>query len=114
MKIELTAAKFLTLPELGELAARLDALHQKTLKTIDRLDREIEAQKTRVARHWEGIRALGPADRGRVMAEQASAAVRKIREDARPELNGGSCERPAPPTRRSSRSGPTGRRRQRC
>jgi hypothetical protein len=88
MKIELTAAKFLTLPELGELAARLDALHQKTLKTIDRLDREIEAQKTRVARHWEGIRALGPADRGRVMAEQASAAVRKIREDARPELNG--------------------------
>jgi len=87
MKIELTGAKFLTLPELGELTARLDALHQKTIKTIDRLEGEIEAQKGRVAKHWEGIRALGPADRGRVMAEQASAAIRAIRENARPELN---------------------------
>jgi hypothetical protein len=87
MKIELTGAKFLTLPELSELAARLDALHDKTIKTIDRLEREIEAQKARVAKHWEGIRALGPADLGRVMAEQASAAIRAIRENGRPELN---------------------------
>jgi hypothetical protein len=34
MKIELTGANFLSLQELGELAARLDVLHQKTLKTI--------------------------------------------------------------------------------
>jgi hypothetical protein len=88
MKIELTGANFLTLPELGELAARLDALHDKTIKTIDRLQGEIEAQKARVAKHWEGIRALGPADRGRVMAEQASAAIRAIRQNARPELDG--------------------------
>jgi hypothetical protein len=64
MKIELTGANFLTLPELGELAARLDALHDKTIKTIARLDAEIASQKSRVAKHWEGIRALGPADRG--------------------------------------------------
>jgi hypothetical protein len=60
MKIELTGAKFLTLPELGELAARLDILHDKTIRTIDRLQGEIEAQKGRVAKHWQGIKALGP------------------------------------------------------
>jgi hypothetical protein len=84
----LTGAKFLTLPELGELAARLDALHRRTTDTIARLDGEIDAQKARVARHWEGVRALGLADRGRVMAEQASAAIRAIRQDARSELDG--------------------------
>jgi hypothetical protein len=87
MKIELTAANFLSLPELGELAARLEILLQKTTETIDRLEREIAWQKTRVANHWEGVRALGPADRGRVMAEQASAAIRTIRQNAKPELD---------------------------
>ena len=43
MKIELTGANFLSLQELSELAARLDALHDKTLKAIDRLQGEIEA-----------------------------------------------------------------------
>lgn len=36
MKIELTGANFLSLQELGELAARLDFLDEKTIKTIDR------------------------------------------------------------------------------
>jgi hypothetical protein len=88
MKIELTGANFLTLPELGELSARLDVLHQKTIKTIDRLQNEVEVQKTRIANHWRGVAALGPADRGRVMAEQASEAIRAIRQNAKPELDG--------------------------
>jgi hypothetical protein len=88
MKIELTGANFLTLPELGELAARLDVLHEKTIKAIDRLQAEVEAQKTRIANHWRGIAALGPADRGRVMAEQTSAAIRAIRQNVKPELDG--------------------------
>ena len=65
-----------------------NSLHDKTIKTIARLDAEIASQKARVAKHWEGIRALGPADRGRVMAEQASAAIGAIRESGTPELNG--------------------------
>jgi len=69
-------------------AARLDTLHQKTIRTIDRLQGEIDAQKSRIANHWQNVRALGPADRGRVMAEQASAAIRDIRQNARPELDG--------------------------
>jgi hypothetical protein len=52
MKIELTGANFLSLQELGELAARLDVLHEKTVKAIDRLQGEIEAQKTRIGNHW--------------------------------------------------------------
>lgn len=88
MKIELTGANFLSLQELSELAARLDALHDRTIKAIDRLQREIEAQKSRIANHWRGVSALGPADRGRVMAEQASAAIRAIRQNAKPELDG--------------------------
>ena len=88
MKIELTGANFLSLQELGELAARLDVLHDKTIKAIDRLQGEVEAQKTRIANHWRGVAALGPADRGRVMAEQASEAIRAIRQNAKPELDG--------------------------
>ena len=66
MKIELTDANFLSLQELGELAARLDVLHEKTIKAIDRLQGEAEAQKARIADHWRDVAALGPADRGRV------------------------------------------------
>ncbi len=88
MKIELTGANFLSLQELGELAARLDVLHEKTIKAIDRLQGEVEAQRTRIADHWRGGAALGPADRGRVMAEQTSAAIRAIRQNAKPELDG--------------------------
>jgi hypothetical protein len=88
MKIELTGANFLSLQELGELAARLDVLHDKTIKAIDRLQGEVEAQKTRIANHWRGVAALGPADRGRVMSEQTSAAIRAIRQNAKTELDG--------------------------
>ncbi len=88
MRIELTGAKFLSIQELSELAARLDFLHDKTIKTIDRLRGEIEAQKARISNHWRGVSALGPADRGRVMAEQASAAIRTIRQNSKPELDG--------------------------
>ena len=59
MKIELTGANFLSLQELGELAARLDVIHEKTLKAIDRLQGEVEAQKARIANHWRGVAALG-------------------------------------------------------
>jgi hypothetical protein len=108
MKIELTGASFLTLPELGELAARLDALHQKTVKTIDRLESEIEAQKARVAERWKGVRALGLADRSRPRRRSAPSGRTPSRSST------ASSGRPARATALSSGSAPTGPPRPSC
>ncbi len=87
MKIELSPAKMLTPTEMSELSARLDVLHEKTLATIDRLQKEVEAQKRRIAERWKGVSALMPGDRQRVIAQQVSTAIAEIRQNSRDELN---------------------------
>lgn len=87
MKIELTGAQMLTPPEMLEMAARLDALHQRTIKTIDRLQQEVAAQKARIASRWKSVSALGPIERQRVAAEETAAAVTSIRQNSKDELD---------------------------
>jgi hypothetical protein len=79
MKIEPTGASFLSLQELGELAARLDVLHEKTIKAIDRLQGEVEAQKTRIANHWRGVAASGlPTGAGSCRSRPPSRSSRSV------------------------------------
>jgi hypothetical protein len=87
MKLELSDAKMLSPTEMSELSARLDVLHAKTLAAIDRLQKDVATQKARILRHWEGVSALGPLERQRVMTQQLSSAIAEIRQNSKDELD---------------------------
>jgi hypothetical protein len=86
MKIELSQTPLLSPQQIGELASSLDALHTRVLKTIERLQKDVDARKSLVANRWKNS-DFSPQERARFAERETAAAVREIQVNARDELN---------------------------
>lgn len=87
MKIELTNVPLLSPSELIALASSLDVIHQKTLKSLERLAKDLETRKKDIASRWKNA-GLSMEDQARYSESETLASVRQIRENAQAELNG--------------------------
>lgn len=78
---------FLDTGELLATASSVDAIYTRTVKTIERLQRDVETQKTAIARKWSGS-PLVAGDRARIEGEETRVALLAIRANAEKELDG--------------------------
>lgn len=78
--------KFLTGSQLVEQAALLDSLHSRTLKAIDRLQRDVDARKAAIASRWKSA-PLDAAHKRQVEAEEIRVAILDIRQTSEKELD---------------------------
>jgi hypothetical protein len=83
------ALPFLDASALIERASNLDSIHTRTLMAIDRLQRDVDAQKRAAADRWKSTASLGlnPSDRVRIEAEEVRVGVLTIRQNAQKELD---------------------------
>ncbi|EMD99747.1 MULTISPECIES: hypothetical protein [Stutzerimonas stutzeri subgroup] len=88
MKVELVQTPFLTVSEIGELASGLDSLHGRVLKTIERLQSDVDARKAAIAERWKLVDLnLTTAERNRFAEQETSAAIGQIRDAATDEVD---------------------------
>lgn len=88
MKVELVQTQFLTVSEIGELASGLDSLHGRVLKTIERLQSDVDARKAAIAERWKLVDLnLTTAERNRFAEQETSAAIGQIRDAAADEVD---------------------------
>jgi len=88
MKVELVQTPFLTVSEIGELASGLDSLHGRVLKTIERLQTDVDTRKTAIAERWKLVDLnLTTAERNRFAEQETSAAIGQIRDAAADEVD---------------------------
>lgn len=88
MKVELVQTPFLTVSEIGELASGLDSLHGRVLKTIERLQSDVDARKAAIAERWKLVNLnLTTAERNRFAEQETSAAIGQIRDAAADEVD---------------------------
>lgn len=88
MKVELVQTPFLTVSEIGELASGLDSLHGRVLKTIERLQSDVDARKAAIAERWKLVDLnLTTAERNRFAEQETSAAIGQIRDAAADEVD---------------------------
>lgn len=82
--------KFLNGAQMVEAAASLDAIHTKTLKAIERLQKDVDARKNAIANQWKGTSSHGlqAQDVSRIVGQQQYAAIQEIRRNAEKELDG--------------------------
>ena len=80
---------FLSGSQLVEAASAIDVVHTRTLKTIERLQRDVDARRQAVATQWSGTASVGmqPADVQRIVANQSRAAIIEIKRNAERELD---------------------------
>lgn len=88
MKIDLTNASFLTIAQLGNLTSSLDALHQRVIKAIDRLQHDVGARKAEIANRWKRLDGISAADRQRLAEQETSKAVLEIKANSQKEVDG--------------------------
>ncbi len=86
MKIELTNTPLLSPSELIALASQLDTIHTKALKSIERLNKDIETRKREIANRWKNA-SISSEDQAKYAQSETRAAVLQIRENAQAELN---------------------------
>lgn len=86
MKIELTPTQLLTPLQISELASSLDALHSRVVKTIERLQKDVDARKAEIANRWKSA-GISMADRARFAQSETVAAIGLIKNNARAELD---------------------------
>lgn len=81
---------FLSAGQLLEVASSLDAVHTRTIKAIDRLQRDVAARKQAIANRWSGTASFGlrPGDRTRIESEEIRVAIIEIKRNAEKELDG--------------------------
>jgi hypothetical protein len=88
MKVELVQTPFLTVSEIGELASGLDSLHGRVLKTIERLQTDVDTRKTAIAERWKLVDLnLTTAERNRFAEQETSAAIGQIKDAAAVEVD---------------------------
>lgn len=85
-----TALPFLNASELLDVASNLDAIHTRTLKVIDRLQKDVDTRKAAVANRWKDTASYGLSlgDKARIEAEEVRVAIITIRQNAEKELDG--------------------------
>jgi hypothetical protein len=82
------ALPFLTASELIGMASSLDALHTRTLKAIERLQKDVDTRKREVANRWKGTsHLLADADRLRIEIQEIRVAILAIKQNAEKELD---------------------------
>jgi hypothetical protein len=86
MKIELTQTPLLTPPQVGELASTLDAIHTRVLKTIERLQKDVDVKKAEVANRWKTV-GVDMRDKARYAEKETAAVIREIQANSRAELD---------------------------
>lgn len=86
MKIELTQTPLLSPSQIGELASSMDAIYTRVLKTIERLQKDVETRKDLIANRWKNM-GLSGEERARFAERETAAAIREIQANAREELN---------------------------
>jgi len=86
MKVELVQTPFLTVSEIGELASGLDSLHGRVLKTIERLQSDVDARKAAIAERWKSV-DISMAERNRIAEKETSAAIGQIKDAAADEVD---------------------------
>ena len=80
--------KFLNASQLVEAASMLDAIHARTLKTIDRLQADVAGRKSAAAARWAGAGDLmSPQDRQRIEANEVNGAIIEIKRAAEKDLD---------------------------
>lgn len=87
MKIELRQIPLLSPSEIGELSSNLEAIHSKTLRTIEYLNNTLQAKKLEIANRWKSTN-IGDADKARLAQQETLVVVGKIKDAARDELDG--------------------------
>lgn len=88
MKIELTQTQLLSTSQIGELASNLDAIHSRTLKVIERLNKDVAARKAEIAIRWKNTISLSASDLARIAQNETVAAIGQIKDNSRTELDG--------------------------
>ena len=81
------ALPFLNASQMIEQASALDAIYNRTVKAIARLQKDVDTAKAAVASRWSGTN-VSHAIRSQAEAEDARMAVMGIREKAEKELDG--------------------------
>ena len=82
-----SALPFLNASQMIEQASALDAIYNRTVKAIARLQKDVDTAKAAVASRWSGTN-VSHAIRSQAEAEDARMAVMGIREKAEKELDG--------------------------
>jgi len=77
---------FLTGSQLVEQAALLDSLHNRALKAIDRLQRDVDARKAAISSRWKTA-PLDAKHKRQVEAEEIRVAILEIRKNSERELD---------------------------
>lgn len=86
MKIELTNTPLLSVSEIISLASSLDVIHGKTIKALERLNKDIATRTSEISSRWKNA-GLSMDDQARYSETETVAAVRQIRDNAQAELN---------------------------
>lgn len=86
MKVELTQTPLLSPQQIGELASNLDSVHTRVLKTIERLQKDIEIRKSEIANRWKKA-GISMQEQARFAERETISVVVDIKNTARDELN---------------------------
>lgn len=87
MKTELNSKiPFLSVQEIGELTSSLDATHTRTIKAIERLQKDIDSQKAAIANRWKTAQ-IGENYKRDIQGQENRAALLTIRKNSEKELN---------------------------
>ncbi|WP_460455900.1 hypothetical protein [Arenimonas alkanexedens] len=78
---------FLGAKELLEAASAIDAIHSRTIKAIERLERDVATRKAEISNRWKTA-SISSNDRRRIEAEEIRVATLTIRQNAERELDG--------------------------
>ncbi|GAB6141172.1 hypothetical protein JCM14076_19010 [Methylosoma difficile] len=87
MKVELLNIPFLTPQQIHEASMVLDAQHTGFLKVIERLNKDVAAKKLEISSRWKANEFMTPADAARYASNETSAAILKIRQTSKDELD---------------------------
>ena len=77
---------FLSVLQIGELTSSLDSTHKRTIKAIDRLQKDIDTQKASIAARWNNAQ-IGQNYKRDIQAEEIRAVLLTIRKNSEKELN---------------------------
>ncbi|WP_222910019.1 hypothetical protein [Pseudomonas sp. DNDY-54] len=87
MKIELLNTPLLSPAEISDLAGNLEAIHSRTLKAIERLNKDVATKKAEIANRWKSAN-IDAGDKARIAEQETLASVRLIKDNAQAELDG--------------------------
>lgn len=77
---------FLTGAQLVEQAALLDSLRNRTVRAIERLQKDVDARRATIASRWKTA-PLDPKHKSQVEAEEVRVAILEIRQNSEKELD---------------------------